>query len=68
MAVLEKSAPCPWENKKKYEASAEGEDVKEGETGEAGEQESFEFAFQCFNLPKVYNILKIAASILRYSK
>ena len=46
MAVLEKSAPCPWENKKKYEASTEGENEEQGETGEAGEQESFELAFQ----------------------
>ena len=51
MAVLEKSAPCPWENKKKYEASAEGEDVKEGETGEAGEQES---------VPVCFSVLKFA--------
>ena len=35
MAVLEKTAPCPWENKKKYEA--EGGDEGEGKTGEVDE-------------------------------
>ena len=33
VAVLEKSAPCPWENKKKYEGEAE-----EGSGAETGEQ------------------------------
>ena len=35
MAVLEKTAPCPWENKKEYEA--EGGDEGEGKTGEFDE-------------------------------
>ena len=34
VAVLEKSAPCPWESKKKYEDTAA--EVEEGETGEQG--------------------------------
>ena len=43
MAVLHKTKPCPWENKKRYEAKEEtaGEDevVKEGENGKQQEEE-----------------------------
>ena len=39
VAVLEKTAPCPWENKKKYESeAAEEAEGESGETAKNGDQ------------------------------